>query len=28
VAEGGRMILDARKGGNWVARRATLPPDA
>ena len=28
LAEGGRMILDARKGGDWVARRATLPPDA
>ncbi|HEX9915205.1 MAG TPA: UbiD family decarboxylase domain-containing protein, partial [Candidatus Bathyarchaeia archaeon] len=28
VAEGGRMVLDARKGPNWVARRATLPLDA
>jgi 2,5-furandicarboxylate decarboxylase 1 len=28
VAEGGRMVLDARKGPRWVARRATLPPGA
>jgi UbiD family decarboxylase len=25
VVKGGRMVVDARKGDGWTARRATLP---
>jgi len=28
IIRDGKMILDARKGENWTARRATLPPSA
>ena len=25
IVKGGRMVVDARKGDGWTARRATLP---